>query len=795
MIIGATVVVLLGAGLPGCRRPAPPVAPPPPSPTTLPAVGEAEEQKLAAIDSEVNAAIEAGDIPGAVVVVGTSRKDVYRRAFGYRAVEPRRIPMTEDTIFDLASLTKVIATATSIMILDQEKRLSIKNAVATYIPEFASNGKEAITLEQLLLHTSGLIPDNSLGDYSGDRAKSTMAICGLVPQSAPGAVFAYSDVGYIVLGEVVERVSGVSLDSFVTGQILRPLVMTDAGFKPADDERPRCAPTEQRDGQWIVGQVHDPRAYRMGGVAGHAGLFATADDLTKYCRMILNGGVLGDRRILSTDAVGEMTRPRVAGRGDCLRGLGWDISSPYSSVRGCGFELGRTFGHTGFTGTSIWIDPDRDCFVILLTSRLHPGGKGAVGHLRSVISTIVADALRPQPGRGGGAEDFVTLHRASAPSPEGSGVTTGIDALVATNFEVLKGRRVGLIANPTSVDRSGRPTIELIRAAPDVHLAAIFSPEHGLAGATETAVADDTHAGTGLKVFSLYGQTMRPTAEMLSGLDTLVFDIQDIGTRYYTYITTMRYAMEAAAGAGLRFVVLDRPNPITGRRMFGPIADEGSGSFTCPHPLPTVHGLTVGELAWMFNRQRNIRVDLHVVAARGWKRSMWFDQTGLAWVNPSPNIRSLTQAILYPGVCLLERTNVSVGRGTGTPFEQFGAPWMNSTDLVQRLNGTGLPGVSFHPVQFVPTTSLFAGQVCSGIALQLTDRQVFDPIRTGLTVVQAIHQVHPDVFQVDHVNDLLVSRDALDRLKKGEGVDEIAARWAAQVSTLHQVFAQYRIYE
>lgn len=789
MIIGVITAVGIAGLLSGCGRTGPPLTPKPSPPAT-----HVEARQLTAVESAVRDAIDAGHTPGAVVLIGTSKQDLYRRAFGFRARKPEPIPMTVDTVFDLASLTKVVATAAAVMILQQEKQLAIDDPAAKYFPEFAANGKKTITIEQLLLHTSGLVPDNPLNQCRGGWSRTMTAICSLAPRTPPGSTFAYSDVGYMVLAEIVQRITKQPFSQFVADRILTPLGMTDAGFNPAGDQLARCAPTEQRDGRWIVGQVHDPRAHLLGGVAGHAGLFATADDLARFCRMILNYGQLDGQRPLAPETVAAMIRPRSAGNKGALRALGWDVSSRYASARGYGFELGRSFGHTGFTGTSIWIDPDRDCFVVILTNRLHPDGQGSVIPLRRTIATIAANAIQPVLHRKDAPSDFVTIHRDPNPPPEGTPVLAGVDVLARSGFKPLKGRRVGLIANHTSVDHTGKSTIQLLHEAPDVHLAAMFSPEHGLAGELESHVPDAVHKDTGLRIFSLYGQTKRPTPEMLEGIDTLVFDIQDIGTRFYTYITTMRYAMEAAANAGIRFVVLDRPNPITGTRLFGPVADEGRQSFTCPHPLPLVHGRTVGELAWLFNRQRDIRVDLHVVAASGWNPGLWFDQTRLPWINPSPNIRNLTQATLYPAVCLLEPTNMSVGRGSDTPFEHFGAPWLNNEDLVDRLNTVHLPGVSFQPDRFTPTTSVFAGRSCNGVALQLTDRNAFDPMRTGLTIVASIHQLYGDTFKIDRVDRLLVSRSTLDEIKQARPVDDVVRDRDAQLAAIRRIYQNYRIY-
>jgi uncharacterized protein YbbC (DUF1343 family) len=375
-----------------------------------------------------------------------------------------------------------------------------------------------------------------------------------------------------------------------------------------------------------------------------------------------------------------------------------------------------------------------------------------------------------------------------------AGVLAGIDVLVRDDFRQLAGRKVGLITNQTGVDRDGRWTAELLSSAPNVELVALFSPEHGLRGVLDRKVADSTDALTGLKVYSLYGETNRPTPEMLEGIDTLVFDIQDIGTRFYTYIATMGYAMEEAARHNIRFVVLDRPNPITGVRVSGPLSDR-EGLLTAYHRIPLVHGMTVGELARMFNAERGINADLEVVRMEGWRRSTWFDETLLLWVNPSPNMRSLTEAALYPAIGLIEACDVSVGRGTDTPFERFGAPWIEPRRLAARLDGLGLAGVRFVPFRFTPEASKFKGQECGGVQIILTDRDAFDPLEAGLSIVRELKDLFGDSFDVDHVDRLLFNRAVLDAVKSSTGQTRYAPMWQDEFQDFMARRAKYLLYE
>ena len=348
-------------------------------------------------------------------------------------------------------------------------------------------------------------------------------------------------------------------------------------------------------------------------------------------------------------------------------------------------------------------------------------------------------------------------------------VQTGIDVLFREEFTPLEDRRVGLISNHTGIDGRGISTARRLHEAPNVHLVALFSPEHGLHGKLDIPeIADGEDEETGIRVFSLYGKTRKPGPDMLHGIDTLVFDIQDIGTRFYTYISTMGLAMEAAAEQGVRFVVLDRPNPINGVDVSGPVADTAALSFTAYHRLPVRHGMTVGELALMFRSERNLDLELEIIELENWDRAGFYDSTGLRWINPSPNMRSLTQALLYPGIGLLETTNLSVGRGTDTPFELIGAPWLDGRRLAGVLNGMGLPGVAFVPVGFTPDASKFAGEACGGLNLIVTDRADFDPLRTGFEIARVLSRMYPDTWDAESYGRLLANDIALRGVKSGQ---------------------------
>ncbi len=808
--------------------------------------------RLGAVDSIIQQAIADKNIPGAVLVIGHDGAVIYRKAYGERSLEPRREPMTLDTVFDLASLTKVVATTTAVMQLVEQGKIRMNDPVVKYLPEFGQNGKEDITVRQLLTHYSGLEPDLDLKTpWEGKDTAYKMAFAD-APAQAPGSGFVYSDVNFIVLGALVERVSGETLDEYVVRHIFQPLKMTRTRYLPPAAWRAKIAPTQYDENEHMLwGVVHDPTARRMGGVAGHAGLFSTADDLAKFAQVLLNGG----DGILSAAAVEKMTTPEQPPAAPVLRGFGWDIDSPLSSNRGDLLPVG-SFGHTGWTGTSIWIDPTTQTYIILLTNAVHPRGGNAIA-LRSKVATEVAAALNLTASEKdelrwksitGYNEAQSAARRMSA---RNGMVKNGIDVLEEHGFDVLKGafppsaknaegagnpvqglgnqpanppttdtqspgsnsaavvstpqvgasakKRVGLVTNQTGIDASGKRTIDVLAEAPGVALETIFSPEHGVTGTLDTTnIGNTVDAATGIPVYSVYGGTdaaRRPSPDVLKTLDAVVFDIQDAGVRFYTYETTLGYFLEAAAQAGIELIVLDRPDPITGSFVQGPVSDAGKESFTNYWTVPVRHGMTMGELAKMFSAERNINARLTVVPMDGWQRGDWFDSTGLAWVNPSPNLRSVTEAALYPGVALIEGTNVSVGRGTDTPFELVGAPWVKSRELAAYLNGRGIGGVRFVPVTFTPTASVYSGQECQGVNVILTDRNEFDAPELGIELAAALHKLYPADFKIERMQDLLVNQSVYDALVAGEDPRRIAQDWQEGLEKFEKVREKYLIYK
>jgi uncharacterized protein YbbC (DUF1343 family)/CubicO group peptidase (beta-lactamase class C family) len=736
--------------------------------------------RLARIDAIVERAIADRAVPGAVVVVGRMGNIAYAKAFGRRAVVPHDEPMTRDTLFDLASLTKPVATATSALTLIDTGKLRLIDRLGDLLPEFDNHGKGSITVEQLLRHRAGFIPDNPIGDYSDGPAAAWSRLASIGLTYTPGHGYVYSDVGFEVLGRVVEKAAGKPLDVYASETIFRPLGMADAGFKPAEPLRVRIAPTEPADGAMLRGVVHDPRARALGGVAGHAGLFGTADDLAIYAAMLLNHGRGRDGRPILTDASVRLMRDAGGTLPGQRRGLGWDIDTPHSAPRGRLFGTDG-FGHTGFTGTSLWVDQNTQTFVILLTSRLHPDGKGgSPTRLRSDVATAAAAAL---------VEPAGLAWRSSMP------VRCGIDALALDGFAPLQGKRVGLVTNHTGLTRDGVPTIDVLHKAPGVTLAALFSPEHGIRGAVDAEVADSRDEATGLPIHSLYGKTRKPSPESLAGLDALVYDIQDIGARFYTYISTLGLVLEAAKEKELPVYVLDRPNPIGGLAVQGPVRDPKFASFIAHHALPVRHGMTVGELALLFNTERGIGADLHVVRCEGWLRHDTYDRTGLVWVNPSPNMRSLTEALLYPGVGLLEATNLATGRGTDTPFERVGAPWIDPVRLANALNDQAIPGVRFTPIRFTPRERQHAGKPCGGVYIAITDRSAFEPVTLGVTMAGVLHGLFPKDWEPDGFLKMLADEAAYRAVLDGLSPREVEQTWADELNAFRTVRARYLIYK
>ncbi len=737
------------------------------------------------IDQAVERSMDDGNMAGCVVLVGRKVGIVCEKAYGYRSIEPEKEVMTIDTVFDMASLTKPVATAMSIMLLVERGKLKLDDQVTKYIPEFAKHGKEDITVEQLLVHSSGLIPDNPLADYEKGWASAATKINDLKLLSMPGKAFKYSDVNFILLGKIVETVSGKPVDQFAKEEIYEKLGMDESGYLPADELKKRAASTEKNGDSFFKGDVHDPRAAKMGGVAGHAGLFSTAHDMAIYATMMLHEGSYNEVQILKAETFKDMTASREVGSNK--RGLGWDKRSVYSRNRGRSMS-DQAFGHGGFTGTAMWIDPGLDLYVIFLSNRLHPDGVGEVNSLAGRIGAFACAAV-VRPCSTCSPENAVAV---DALNP----VLLGIDVLQRDEFKLLDGKRVGLITNQSGGNSAGVSTIDLMSKAENFKLVALFSPEHGIRGVLDQSKIDDTvDEATGLPVYSLYGERRAPSKDQLDQLDVLVFDVQDVGARFYTNTSTMGLALKAAAGAGKKFVVLDRPNPIGGDVIEGPMLDEGEESFVAHHRLPIRYAMTIGELARMFEKEQGIDADLTVVPMDGWKRSMYLFDTNLPWTYTSPNMRSLRAAVLYPGIGMLEFTNISVGRGTDTPFEVMGAPWIKERELAAAVNAAQLPGVRVIPLRFTPNASKFAGEECGGLSFIITDWNAFRSFDLGLTIATALRKLHRDEWEPERWMRLLGNKEVYRRVMAGDDTAEILGIVNEQTSEFRERRKQFDLYE
>lgn len=812
-------------------------------PVALPQTVGMNAAKLNQIDALIEKDIADKRLPGAVVIIGHKGKIVYRKAFGNRALVPTPEKMTIDTIFDVASLTKPIATATSIMILVEQGKLRLNDTIGKFFPEIEDEAAKRVTIQQLLTHTSGYRPDFDLGEKWTGRDGMLAALKKERLRAAPGTRFVYSDIGFIVLGEIVRSLSWgldnlVQLDGFSKWQVFDQLNMSNSRFLRAANLNEKdksfinkTAPTENIKGQnsylggqfegdettgnrMLRGQVHDPTAFRMGGVAGHAGLFSTADDLSRYCQMMLNGGILDGKRVLSAQTVARMTAPYVVSEDGATRGLGWDMNTAFSLNRGEFFPLG-SFGHTGFTGTSVWIDRLSQTFVVFLSNRVHPDGKGDVTPLRAKVATIAAAAIETQPIEALRLVENVYSAQVAAQipkfkeqveaarnqqsqirNPKSEIVLNGIDVLEKNGFKELQGLKIGLVTNQTGRNLAGKPTIDVLKEAKNVNLVALFSPEHGIRGELDQEkISDSKDEKTGLPVYSLYGETRRPKPEQLKDLDALVYDIQDIGARFYTYTATLRNVLEEAAKLGKPIYVLDRPNPINGETVEGSLAEEDKLSFIAAHTIPVRYGLTIGELGEMMNTERKIGADLRVVKMENWSRAQWFDETSQIWINPSPNMRSLTEATLYPGIGLLETTNVSVGRGTDTPFEIVGAPWIDAPKLAVYLNSRNLAGVRFIPVRFKPNASVFKDENCNGINIIIVDRARFKSVRTGIEIAVALRKLFPTGWQAEIYNRLLVNSEIFEMVKRGDEPDVIEKAWQKNLDEFRSRRARFLLYK
>jgi len=843
------------------------------------------------VDRVLTDAIAAQKLPGAVLQVGHGGKIVYEKAFGNRAEDPTLEPMTTNTIFDMASLTKCLATATAVMQLYEAGKFQFDDQLIKYLPNFGDSAdprRAQVTIRMLLTHTSGEAPDVDLKDPWGlakpDKAEGIHRALTTPLQNTPGTIFRYSDINFILLGDLVESLSGQPLETFAAEHIFRPLGMNQTGFHPFDKTcgpvvrlganiesgpQPRtyirmaCPPgtwsplaldpltaptahdselsaaTNPNFDHMLRGTVHDPTVRRMGGVAGQAGVFSTAHDIGLYAQALLDR--LAGRPSsfpLKQSTLELMTSPEQPGhtpadliqipattpvtypsrKGHDVRGFGWDIDTAFSRPRGVVFPIG-SFGHTGYTGTTLWMDPGSNTYVVLLSNAVHPRDRrGAISGVRGDVATAVARALNLYPER-------VTATAAPPPTHAAS-VQAGIDVLESTNFAALRDAvtrhgghlRLGLLTNQTGLDHTGRRTVDILQidaahAIPGLSLVRLFSPEHGIAGAKDsTDITNSTDAASGLPIHSLYGAKdadRRPRPDDLKDLDAVIIDLQDAGCRFYTYESVLGYFLEAlaktSANASTELIILDRPALTNGFATEGPVSDPGLESYTNYMAIPACHGMTLGELARFFNGEKHLGATLTVVPVTGWHRATFFDETGIPWVNPSPNLRSETAAILYPGFGFLEMTNLSVGRGSTTSFELFGVgvthsepAWFQAAIVTGYLNARNIPGVHFQPTTTTIADDLnhypFHGQTIEAVRPIITDRSSLDASAMGIEILAALHHLYPQQFALAKAAHLVANADTMAALNREDDPRSIVASWKLRLEDFRLRRALYLLY-
>lgn len=869
----------------------------------------------------INDAIAAHKLPGAVVVIGHNNQVVFHHAYGNRklAGEPgpqgelTAEPMTEGTIFDMASLTKDLATATGVMqLFDAGKIASFDDPVEKYLPDFNSAHdatRSKVTLRMLLTHFSGEPPDVDLRDAWGlaapDHAEGIHRALATPLHGTPGANFVYSDINFILLGALIEKLSGQPEDVYATEHIFNPLGMAHTRYLPiakacgehvvtgAAISLPANAHHEGPDGpctgdQWLAGQwiesvaptahddelkahpelnpdfdhllratVHDPSTRRMGGVAGHAGVFSTAHDVSLFATALLekllhNNGPFPVKQ----STLKLMTQPEEPGRepgdlaaanaaeqrqiaagekspaspllapqypaikGKDIRGYGWDIDTAFSKPRGRIFPIG-SFGHTGFTGTTLWMDPASNTYVVLLSNAIHPRGATPISTLRGEVATAAAEALhldKSAEARNLLASNFRNQVECCGLASDPDLVLTGIDVLESTHFAALNGlHHIAVLTNQNGLDSAGHRTIDILAASgAGAQLTTIFTPEHGLSGTMDQSrVASTTDPATHLPVVSLYGphdSDKRPSHDQLKDLDAVVIDLQDAGVHFWTYESVLGYFLEAASHEQTDFhhtlsiVVLDRPNPVGGLAAQGPIVDHDLESYVAYTQVPARHGLTFGELARYFVASKHLDAKLTVVEMQHWQRSMFWVDTGLPWVNPSPNLRSAAAAIVYPALGLIEFSNISVGRGTEHPFSFFGAgsteklpAWFKASDVGAALNARKIPGVTFLPVHETIVEDAnhypFHGQTIEAVRVNVTDAVVLDTPELGVEIAAVLQRLYPTQFKLERSLSLIANRATVDAIVRGDDPRAIAATWEPGLAQFKAACAPILMYK
>ena len=665
-------------------------------------------------------AVRKAGAPGAVALVGRSDEVLFRGASGQRQLSPKRRPAERDTLYDLASLTKVICTTSSILRLRDAGKLALDQPLGEHVP-LGWGG--AVTFRHVLTHTAGLpalLP--GMKDKVKSLADAVAQISKVELRSEPGERRVYSDLGFIVLAQIVELLEKDTFDKVCEKYLFKPLEMKDTGFNPSDKMKDNCAATEQCPwrGKMVVGEVHDENAWAIGGVSGHAGLFSTIDDLGKFCAGLLAGKVHPEKTL---DEAAALTHVPFYP----WQALGWKID-PWE----CGIEghlaSRNAIGHTGWTGTSLWIDRDSGIYSVLLSNTCHPSRDARDNRtLRQVFHRAVNAELYPT--------------RAN--------VHTGLDRLPWDNFDAIENKRTALLTHLAAVDQLSRDGMQVLGLPGGGAPRRIFTPEHGLRGAAEAGEIVGAQQGPG-EIVSLYGEQKAPTPAQLADIDVLIVNLQDIGARYYTYVATMKDCLIACAKAGKPVIVLDRPNPLGGVVIEGPIAEQ-TEKLVCAARAPIRHGLTMGEMAEFLQQTTPAlkSLKLSVLELDGWRRDLYWDALAYPWVAPSPNIPDWETALLYVGTCLFEGVNLNEGRGTETPFHIVGAPWLDPEKVIARIKGEPLIGVALSPEDYTPRsmpgragTPTFMDQPCRGIRMRVTDHVAVRPFALTYALLHAIRETH-----------------------------------------------------
>jgi uncharacterized protein YbbC (DUF1343 family)/CubicO group peptidase (beta-lactamase class C family) len=735
-------------------------------PTVIAANDEASA--TAALESALAEAVSSASAPGAVALIGGRSGTDFAEAFGWRQVAPEQKPATLDTLYDLASLTKVVATTTAVLLLWEDGVLDLDLPASDFVPFPAF---KRFTLRQLLTHTSGLVAGKPYYKEATSIDEMLALYAALPPEWPAGNRWRYSDAGFMILGRVVELAARDSLDAFCRKRIFKPLGMERTGFKPPAAWTADCAATENCPwrGKLLRGEVHDENAYAVGGVSGHAGLFSNAGDLGRFCRGLLSG------RLLKPETIEEMTRLGQVPFHPS-QGLGWWLDSwtgDPRSGKSVGFlPVRAAFGMSGWTGTSLWMDRSSGRYVVLLSNTCHPSRAARDNDsLRRTFHTAVA--RRYYPGR-------FAAH-------------TGLDRLVYEDFAALRGKRIGLLTHHAAVDQFGRHILDVLALAPDVFVQRLYSPEHGFQGTAEAGAKVASSRFGAVPVISLYGDRKAPSPEELESIDCFVVDLQDVGSRYYTYVATMKDCLAACARAGKPVLILDRPNPVGGEVLEGPIATVTDRA-VCWGPVPVRHGMTLGELATFFalTEFAGARPEIRVSAADGWPRAHHFRQCDLPWVAPSPNMPSPETALLYVGTCLFEGTNLNEGRGTDTPFAIIGAPWLDAKKIVKAIAPEDAPGCRLLPVEYTPraiagkaSNPVYRDQKCEGVRIEIRDPHAVRAFTLATALLTAIRREHGRQFEWKDSFDVLAGSDDLRRrIESGQSAAEIVAAYAPALEAL-----------